>query len=73
MPPRLVDEHNDEADNDEHQQEDALAPASVGLVLLGDDELLNCVLHLLRCLLDVVLDRVEDCPLRDDEVAQVAE
>ena len=73
MPPRLVDQDDDEADDDQNEETYTFPSARSSLVSFRDNEFLDRSLHVLIGLLDVVFDTVQDGSLLYDEIRQVLE
>ena len=73
MPPRLVDQDDDETDDDQDEETYTFPSARSSLVSFRDNEFLDRSLHVLIGLLDVVFDTVQDGSLLYDEIRQVLE
>lgn len=73
MSPRFEYQNQNKPHDDEEQEEDALPSTNVLLVLCCNIQILRSLLHVYRSLFHIVLDRVQNRPLVDDEIRQIFE
>ena len=73
MPPRLVDQDDDEAKDDQDKETYTFPSPRPSLVSFRDNEFLDRSLHVLIGLLDIVFDTIQDGSLLYDEIRQVLE
>jgi hypothetical protein len=71
MIPRLIDQDDDQADDDQEQETDALSSPCPSLVCLCDDELFRGFLYMFVGLFHIIFNAIKYGALFDNQVGQV--